>query len=291
MTHQKAIRLPWLAALALSLTFLGSAAWAQSKVCDALTPEQQKSKAEVFSKLHPYDGCDETLERCLAQRPPHPVVLRLANDICRQIKLGKARVDIEHALSLRAQSMLPNAKLPTFALDENTAAGDPRAPVRVVVYACARCPFCKVVVAALYKEVTSGSLAGKVRLYFRPFPIKSHIGSLEGGLAMVSAARLGHFWPFTLKMYERYDAFCPKLLPEWAKEVGMDPSAFERELSDPKVREALVASKQEGIRNKVGATPTVFIDGREYLYEMQPEVLIDVLQEAYDARPTTRPIP
>ena len=35
----------------------------------------------------------------------------------------------------------------------------------VVVYACTRCPFCKVVVPALYAAVTDGPLAGKVRLY------------------------------------------------------------------------------------------------------------------------------
>jgi predicted DsbA family dithiol-disulfide isomerase len=100
---------------------------------------------------------------------------------------------------------------------------------------------------------------------------------------MVSAARLGRFWPFVIKMYERFDSFCPKLLSDWAVEAGMDKAAFEKEMADPKNRDALVASKQEGIRNKVEATPTLFIDGRKYVYEAQQEAVVDVLLEEYES--------
>jgi protein-disulfide isomerase len=270
-------------ALVLATGAASTTARAQGYYCDALTLEQQQTKREILAALHPYDGCDETMDRCLAKKPPHPVVLRLASDICRHIKAGKGRQDIERALAKRAQTMVPTAKLASFTVDENTIAGNPQAPVRVVVYACARCPFCKVQVPALYKAVTDGALKDKVRLYFRPFPLRDHAGSTEGGLAMVSAARLGRFWPFVIKMYERFDSFCPKLLSDWAVEAGMDKAAFEREMADPKNRDALVASKQEGIRNKVEATPTLFIDGRKYVYEAQQEAVVDVLLEEYES--------
>jgi protein-disulfide isomerase len=171
----------------------------------------------------------------------------------------------------------------SIALDEATRAGSATAPVTAVVYACARCPFCKIMVPALHQAATNGPLAGKVRLYLRPFPIKSHADSTEGGLAMVSAAKLGRFWPFTLRMYEGFDSFSPKVLPDWAEAAGIDRKAFEREYADPKNREVLVASKQEGLRNKVSATPAIFIDGRPYLYDLTTEAVLDVLQEAHEA--------
>ena len=144
-------------------------------------------------------------------------------------------------------------------------------------------------VAALYQAVTDGPLAGKVRLYFRPFPLKSHAQSTEGGLAMVSAAKLGRFWPLVLRMYENFDGFCPKLLPDWAEAAGMDRKAFEREYADPKTREALVVSKQEGLRNKVSATPAIFIDGHPYLYDLTVDAVVDVLLEAYEATRRGKP--
>jgi protein-disulfide isomerase len=167
-------------------------------------------------------------------------------------------------------------------LDQATLAGDPQAPVIAVVYACARCPFCKVIVPALYEAVTSGPLNGKVRLYFRPFPLKDHAGSIEGGLAMLGAGRLGKFWPFLLHMYKNFDSFCPQAFPECAALVGLDRAAFEKEYAKGDVRSSLIASKQEGIRNKVNATPTLFINGRKYVYEINAKAIIDVLIEEYE---------
>ncbi|MBN2358245.1 MAG: thioredoxin domain-containing protein [Deltaproteobacteria bacterium] len=270
--------------VAVTAICVGELALAQTPPCDALTPEQQQAKQAVFAALHPYDGCDATFEQCLAKKPVSPVVLRLASDICRQVKAGRGKQEIEHGLAKRAQSALAMGKPSAIAIDSGTLAGDPQAPVQVVVYACVRCPYCRVVIPILHREVTEGSLKGKARLYFRQFPLKDHQGSTEGGLALVAASRLGGFWPYMLKIYERYDVYCPKLLPDWAAETGLDKAALEGLVADPKTREFLVASKQEGIRNKVTATPTLFIDGHKYLYDMQSEVIIDVLHEVYEAR-------
>lgn len=256
--------------------------------CSKLSSTQGQILKKVLATLHPYDGCDSTFERCLAKKPPSPVVLRQASDICRQVKAGKSKAEIERALFLRGQTMLPVPKPATFALDSSALAGDPQAPIQLVVYACARCPFCKVVLPALYKEVTTGSLKGKARLYFRPFPLKSHEGAVEGGLGMMSAARLGKLWPFTLELYKHADTFCPALLPDWAAVAGLDKAQFEKMLADPKTRELLVSSKQEGLRNKVDATPFLFIDGRPYVYELHVDTIIDLVHEAFEAKP--RPI-
>jgi protein-disulfide isomerase len=262
--------------------FASGAALAQTPDCDSLPADRKAALRDIFATLHPYDGCDETFARCLAAKPPKPVVLRLASDICRQVKAGADRKQVQQKLAKRAQTMLATGPRATIELDDSMRAGSAAAPVTAVVYACARCPFCKIMVAALYEAVTDGPLAGKVRLYFRPFPLKSHPGATEGGLGMMSAAKLGRFWPFTLRMYQNYDNFCPKLLPEWAEEVGLDRQAFEREYGDPKNRDALVASKQEGLRNKVSATPSIFIDGRPYVYDLTTDAVLDVLQEAYE---------
>jgi len=261
---------------------------AQTRACDALPADKKALAQEILSALHPYDGCDETFARCLEAKPPKPVVLRLTADICQQVKAGKDRKQIEHALSKRAQTMLPTGPRAALTLDEAFRAGAANPHVTVVVYACTRCAFCKAMVPALYAAVTDGPLAGKVRLYLRPFPLKSHPGSTEGGLALLSAAKLGRFWPFTLLVYKRFDSFSPAALPEWAVAAGLDRAAFERAFADPKTRDELIASKQEGLRNKVTATPGIFIDGRPYSYELNMESVLDVLEEAHDAAVATR---
>jgi protein-disulfide isomerase len=279
----KTITVVGLPAIAFLILFdVTPAVLAQTPDCDELPAGDKVVVRGIFTALHPYDGCDETFARCLAAKPPKPVVLRMASDICRQVKRGGDRKLVENNLKRRAQTMLASGPRAVIALDEATRAGSATAPITVVVYACARCPFCKIMVAALYEAVEGGPLAGKARLYMRPFPLKTHEGATEGGLALVSAAKLGRFWPFTQLMYKNFDNFCPKLLPDWAGAVGMDRQAFEREYADPKNRDLLVASKQEGLRNKVSATPSIFIDGRPYLYDLTTEAVMDVLQEAYE---------
>jgi protein-disulfide isomerase len=268
----------------LVLSAWTSVAWAQTPVCDALPTDRKTFVRELFAALHPYDGCDETFARCLAAKPPMPVVLRLASDICRQVKAGGDRKQVERNLAKRAQTMLASGPRVVIAVDEAMRAGSAQAPIELVAYVCARCPFCKVAVPALHQAVTEGSLAGKARLYLRPFPLKTHAESTEGGLALVSAAKLGRFWPMVLALYKNFDIFCPKVLADWAVAAEMDRAAFEREYADPKTREALVASKQEGVRNKVSATPAIFIDGRPYSYDLSAESVIDVVEEAYEVK-------
>jgi protein-disulfide isomerase len=269
--------------LAAVLLGLGRPGLAQTPTCDGLPTEKRALVQSLFSRLHPYDGCDDTFARCLALRPPSQVVVRIAEDLCRQAKAGKDGKQIEHALAKRAQSMLPGGRRLAAQLDEATRAGRADAKVTLVAYACTRCPLCKEIIPALYRATSDGPLAGKVRLYVRPFPLKNHPGASDGGLALLAAAKLGRFWPFTLLLYQQFDKFTPALLPEWAEQAGLDRAAFARILADPKTRDELVAAKQEGLRNKVEATPSLFIDGRPYAYEVKLEAILDVLEEAYDA--------
>ena len=269
--------------LASILVGLGRPSLAQTPTCDGLPTERKSLVQSLFTSLHPYDGCDDTFARCLALRPPSKVVVRLAEDLCRQAKAGKDSKQIEHALAKRAQTMLPGGPRLAAQLDEATRAGAADAPVTLVAYACTRCPLCKEIIPALHAAVSDGPLAGKVRLYVRPFPLKSHPGASEGGLALLAAAKLGGFWPFTLFLYRQFDKFTPAILPEWAEKAGLDRASFARIFADPKTRDELVAAKQEGLRNKVEATPSLFIDGRSYVYEVKLEPILDVLQETYDA--------
>ncbi|HOX42569.1 MAG TPA: thioredoxin domain-containing protein [Myxococcota bacterium] len=268
------VGLAWLA--------LAAPARAGAPACDALPPELRARAVEALDRLHPYDGCDQTFTRCLAETPPAPVVLRLAAEVCRRVQAGQDVKSIEHALGKRARSVLGLGKKASITLDEACRAGEPGAPVVIAVYACARCPFCAVLVPALHRAVTVGPLQGKARLYYRPFPIKDHPFSAEGGLAMVAAARLGQFWPEVLDIYARFAEFSPDRLAGWAAGLGLPRGEFEALLADPATRAALVASKQEGVRNKVKVTPTLFLDGVEYVHELKVEAVIDVVEELFE---------
>jgi len=253
--------------------------------CDRLTPAKRKAADSIFRSVYPYDCCDETLDRCLKQFKVCKLAKRLRDDICRRLKAGQNAKRIKGALDRRARSMIGRAgKKASFQLAGAPAVGPSGAPVTVVVYACTRCPFCSKVVPELHRLATQSGLKGKLRLYFRPFPIRGHPGAVEGALAFEAAASLGKFWSFMRKLYGRYDQYTvDKLLP-WAKQLGISVATFQLTMKAKQTRKAVIAAKKEGLRNGVKATPTIYINGRQYIGDMDNASLLDVLDEEADRR-------
>jgi hypothetical protein len=116
-------------------------------------------------------------------------------------------------------------------------------------------------------------------MVFRTFPIRGHEGSTEGGLAFVAAGALGRFWAFLLHSYARFDSFSVDKQAAWAAEVGLDPAAFAALMADPATRETLVASKKEGLANGVEETPTLFINGRRWVGDLEAVEILDAVAE------------
>jgi protein-disulfide isomerase len=251
--------------------------------CDRLKTKEQRALVEaLLGSQHPYDCCDETIAACLRKPKVCKLARRLRDDICRRVERGQDRAAITRALQKRAESMTPLGKPPKIDLRAAAVAGEPSAPVTLVVYACARCPYCARSIPQLYRAVTEGALRGKVKLYLRIFPIRSHKDSTPANLALQAAHRLGGLWPYLLQAYGKFDSFSPARLPEWARAAGLDVAAFNRALADPAVRDAVVASKKEGILNKVDATPTYFLSGRRVTADPHLDTILDLLEEELD---------
>jgi protein-disulfide isomerase len=160
--------------------------------------------------------------------------------------------------------------------------GSATAQVTIVVYACARCPYCSKLLPKLYASVVEGELKGKVKLIFRTFPIRGHEGSTEGGLAFTAAARMGRFWPYMLLTYEAFDQFTQEDYIQRAVRLGLERDAFDASVQDPATRALLVASKKEGLVNGVKETPTFFFNGQLWVGELDLEELIDAAEELSD---------
>ncbi len=262
--------------------FFADAAISHAAPCDGLKGEQQKLAKKIFAATYPYDCCDETLERCLKQKKVCKLAKRLRDNICRRISKGQNKEKIKNSLNRRARSMMPLAKKGSFDLARAPMVGNEKAKVSVVVYACSRCPFCARVVPEVHRLATQSALKNKIKVYYRPFPIRNHPGALEGGQAFIAAAKLNKFWPYLLKVFAEYNHFSGENLVKWAGQLGMDQQAFRKAMSANETREQLVKSKKEGLRNGVDATPTLFINGRKYYGELGKDTLIDILEEEVD---------
>lgn len=267
-----------------TIAVLGFIAWtgaasAQTPLCDALTGSERRLAERVLASEYLYDCCDDTIGRCLQAQPTCSLAVRLADNVCRRVAAGQDETRIRRALSRRARSMVGGGSRAEIDLAAAPTIGSDDAPVTVVVYACARCPYCTILVPALYEAVTTGPLHDEVRLAFRTFPIRGHEGSTTAGLGFVAAADMKSFWPFMLHAYGHFDAYSPERQVEWAVAVGLEREAFEKRVFDPATRDALVVRKKEGLVNGVEETPTVFINGRRWVGDLETAELVDAIEE------------
>ena len=104
----------------------------------------------------------------------------------------------------------------------------------------------------------------------------------EAAIAAMAAQKLGRFWPYLLGTYKRGQHHDAKALSEQARKLGLDPKRFASLSKDQQLRKLLVASKKEGVRHKVEATPTLFINGRRYVGDLDLATVVDVLEEEHD---------
>ena len=252
--------------------------------CDDLDPVPAARARELMSTLHVHDCCDETLLECLHEERRCRLAVRLAENVCRRVAGGQDEEDIRLALTLRARMMQSEelGMVSEIDLAGMAVAGDVEAPVTLVLYAGPRGVNCAQITPLAHEAVTLGPLAGKARLFLRPFPLRSNPHSKEAGAAFLAAQELGGLWPFVIHSYRNFDSFTLEGQAEWAEAVGLDRERFVELSEDEQILERLVEGKMEGLDNGVEATPTFFIDGRRYLGELEIHELVDTLEEVYE---------
>ncbi len=250
--------------------------------CERLSKEEKARAEKLLSEIKLYDCCDDTVSNCLKKEKVCRLAERIKEEICLLIREKLKDENIRAEISNRAKSMTPQLKKPEIELDDSFMAGDKEAKVTVVSYICARCPFCAIITPKLHKEITEGRLKGKAKLYIRPFPLKSHEHSVEGGIAMIAAAKMGKFYDYLIKMQEDFMNFSLPRLNVYAAEADIDIKKFEEVSKDPGIKKYLEKSKKEGLKNGVEATPTFFINGKKYYSNYHIDLLTDAILEEYE---------
>jgi protein-disulfide isomerase len=149
--------------------------------------------------------------------------------------------------------------------------GKSGAPVSVVMFTDPGCTSCKEAHRAIDDEKMIESYKGKVKLVFKPFPLKSHPGSFEAAVAASCAGKedMESFWRYIDAVFARTEPIPAEKIKETlmgiAQDVKLNMKKFEacydqRETSDP-----VIASIEEGKNLGIQSTPTFFINGRVYV--------------------------
>jgi protein-disulfide isomerase len=158
------------------------------------------------------------------------------------------------------------AAMSAFAVTE----GNPKSPVRVIVYEDLQCSDC-----AAYRKMMDEHLLPKygdrVAFEHRDFPLAKHAWARRAAVAAryfdsVNGALGIEFrrWAMTSIPTLTTETFEEKLAG-WAKSHGTDPVKAVAALKSGALMQAVEDDYQDGVARGVSRTPTVFVNGEAFI--------------------------
>ena len=245
-------------------------------------------KAEFLSKVEKklesiksYGRCRESVAACLRKKDVHGTPARLARDVLILMAENSSDEEIAKWVETRKQMAHPGEeKIRQPSLAGLTPLGKADAEIVLVEYSDVQGPFGGRW-ARIVEEVERES-KGRARLYFKQFPIKSHPRALEAAKACVASERLGQFWSYCGLLFASQDDLSDETILKLAKKVGMDVEKFKAAIAEESVLNRIADEKMEGLKFHIEGTPTLYVNGKEFLLLPTERLLKDRLEEEWD---------
>lgn len=143
--------------------------------------------------------------------------------------------------------------------------GSKDAPVTIILFDDFECPFCGRLHATF--EDVKKEFGDKLRIVFVNLPLKFHKNAIPMAKASLAAQKQGKFWEMYDKLFTEQPIWKKEndlgaYLEKTAKDLGIDPVKFKKDMDDPKTAE--MVDKDSKFAEKIGirGTPASFVNGR-----------------------------
>jgi protein-disulfide isomerase len=177
------------------------------------------------------------------------------------------------------ESIEKRFRTPKKALDlaDCPVKGPAGAPVTIVEFVDYECPHCKRVQPVLRQIMDE--YPEEVKVVFKHYPLGSHTNARAAAEAAVAANRQGKFWAYNDKLWANADNLTPALLEQLAKEAGLDVAKWRSDYESETTRARVQKDRDEGQALGIASTPTIYINGRQFSDNRDPESLRDWINE------------
>ena len=169
--------------------------------------------------------------------------------------------------------------------------GNSSAPVAWVEFSDFQCPFCERLYSDAELQVRTNYITpGKVKLYYRDYPLPFHPNADPAANAARCANEQGKFWAMHDKLMAAKDLSAANI-QQLASDTGLDRKKFDDCVAEERYKEQIDKDLAAGQAAGVNGTPAFFINGRQRMTtgEKMPcadfdEVLQSELREIESSR-------
>lgn len=162
--------------------------------------------------------------------------------------------------------------------------GKGQSGVTLVEYGDYQCPYCAQYYPVVKQVVEK--YGDQIFFQFRNFPLMSmHQNAFAAARAAEAASMQGKFWQMHDLLYQNQTQWSNAASPtshfqQYAKQLGLDMSKYNKDFSSSAVNDAINADIAEGNKLKVEATPTFFINGKKIKVTADPSSFEQQIQDA-----------
>jgi protein-disulfide isomerase len=198
--------------------------------------------------------------------------------VAKLVEQGYTDSEVSEALGKRYRT----TELKSIDVADAPMKGSAGGKVTIVEFADYECPHCKRLQPVLRQIVDE--FHNDVKVYFKHYPLPQHTNARLAAEAAVAANKQGKFWAFQDKLWDKQDELSPAVIEKLAKESGLDVAKFRQDLASDAVKARVQKDRDEGQALGLQATPTVYIDGREYTDPKDTESLREWIKEDLSSR-------
>jgi protein-disulfide isomerase len=166
----------------------------------------------------------------------------------------------QQGLSQPAQRPNPPKTASVSIGKENPVLGAADAPVTVVEFTDYQCPFCKRFIQSTFPVLKHDFIdTGKVRWIVHDLPLGFHPNAHKAAQAAHCAGDQGKYWQMRDILFRNNANLGIEKLPGYAREIGLDGSAFDACLSSDRHQAQIEQDAQAANRIKITGTPSFII--------------------------------
>jgi len=144
-------------------------------------------------------------------------------------------------------------------------------PVEIVLFSDFQCPFCARF-SQPFRELQIKGIDGiATTVRFKHFPLPMHPKAQLAHQAAAAAAEQGKFW-------EMHDLLFGNHFVGYAQSLGLDLDRFRRDLDSDRIRQIVDADRADGQNARISGTPTLYVNGREYVGNRSFDQLAQIVQ-------------
>lgn len=178
--------------------------------------------------------------------------------VVRLIDQGFTDSEVSESVAKRYRPIAPKK----IDVSDSPMKGNPGGRITLVEFADYECPHCKRFQPVLRQILDE--FPNDVKLYFKHYPLPQHTNARLAAEGAVAAQKQGKFWQYQEKLWDHQDDLGPAEIEKAAKETGLDLTKFRKDIASDPVKAKVAKDHDEGATIGLQATPTLYIDGREY---------------------------